>query len=199
MNSKKIFVVSTVVASLLIFQGCGGAKFSTPEKAFEAFNDAGENENWKKLMSCVSEESVDEMAGGMVFMGAMSAAMSEMPGGDEKTKAAAKEIGDLLKKHGVADMKMDDMKPGSAPDPAALTKGIKNKKAFVIDMMNAMAKLGEGGPGKKMSDAFGGAKLSDVKIDGDKATGKVVDKEGDESPMNFVKEDGGWKIDMGGM
>jgi hypothetical protein len=44
-------------------------------------------------------------------------------------------------------------------------------------------------------DTDGDVENIDVEIDGDKATAKFKDNEGDDNTVDFVKEDGDWMID----
>ena len=45
------------------------------------------------------------------------------------------------------------------------------------------------------SDTDGDVENIEVEVDGDKATAKFKDNDGDDNTVQFVKEDGDWKVD----
>src|SRR5262249_52567761 len=106
--------------------------------------------------------------------------------------------------HGLTEEVLKKQPKLDLKDPEAAKKGmkqmlepIKDKNAFVADMMTAMKKLGGD---KKDSGPMGkDAELKDVKIEGDTATGTVVTKhDGKEKSeaIKFRKVGGGWKIEL---
>jgi hypothetical protein len=190
-----VFAVSCLLAG-----GCGGGGHKTPEDAFKAARTSLEKEDWKGFSDCLTDDSRDQMAGGFVMIGVMMKLVGS-PGGDE-AKAKLKPIDDVLAKHGLTDevmKKMPDEKPGKDPESAKkamkkLVEPIKDKGAFIADMMAAMKKMGDG----KKENSIPlpkDAELKDVKIEGDTAKGFVVTKEKKE-PIEFRKVGGGWKIEM---
>jgi hypothetical protein len=177
------------------------APAATPEAIFKQAQAAGEKQDFKALGACMTKEGRDAMAGMMAFAGMMMQAFAEL--GGEEGKKAGQAIKTVFDKHGLTEGVLKKLEGEANPmeDPAkaiaALVKPIKDRDAFLGDMMKALNSLGQG----KASDDMPftkDAKLSDVKIDGDKATGKVAfkTKKGDEKSedIEFKKEGGGWKI-----
>lgn len=121
------------------------------------------------------------------------------------TKEDPKEIEAVLTKHGINEATvMEKMKsmggPGAGKD-AALTGAtelaamVKDGPGFVSDVFAVMKKMGKGKGGDSPADTFKNAKLSDVKVEGDRATGKA-EIEGRTRDIQFAREDGAWKIDI---
>jgi len=118
-----------LVAALAFLSGCGDdevvneggpssdqAGFESPEKAFEAFQQAGAANDFPGLVRCLSPESVDSMAEMIMFPLALMAAFDP-----EKEK----EIKKLLAKHGID---MDDETQNESP-----LKKLKDKEAYIAD------------------------------------------------------------------
>jgi hypothetical protein len=180
--------------------GCGGgaATHSTPQAVFDAAKTAAEKEDWKSFSQCLTPESRDATAAAVMLAGVMIQGFSSL--GDEKDKAAGKEIESVLKKHGVDPKTMEEPPAAAASkDPKEEMKKviapIKDRDAFIGDMISAMNKVskskGKGGPMPK------DATLKDVKIDGDTATGTITAKDSDKSEeVKFKKIGGSWKMDL---
>jgi hypothetical protein len=192
----------TLVAGLLIvtMAGCGGGSGggSTPQGTFDAMKAASAKHDWNGMVSCMSAETQDLMLGSMTMMVQF---MGMMPGGGDKLKGAS----EILAKHGVkldAPPKMDLGADPSKADPTAamkqLTAGVKDKPACLAELMEWMEKNGDKSH-KAEFDQMADATLSDVKIDGDKATGKVtakVDGKDQTHDAHFKKIDGKWYVDL---
>ncbi len=192
-------VLAVVTVSLA---GCSSA--STPEAAYANLKDAADKKDIKRVMGCMTTESQDQMAGTLAFAGMMRKGMSEMPGMPADTKASVKKVAEVMAKHGLTDeyLKSLDGKKKAAFNPADfggalkdITAPVKDKPAFVADMFAAMPQK-DGAPAAFDIQYKG---LKDVKITGDKATGtavQVMKGKESETPMNFVKQNGSWKIDL---
>lgn len=198
-----LIVVGVLVSSI----GCGGGKYSSPEATFETSKAAAKNNDWKGVYACMTQESVDAMAGMMVFSGSMqkqigSGPLAALAGAEnaEKAKQHAQKIAEIFKRHGVSDdaMKSGALTPGKMPTSADIAKlgaGIADKPQFLADMMNAMQESADEDDKKKMLAGLGDATLKDVEIDGDAATGTVT-SDGKDRPMKFKKVGGEWKIEI---
>jgi len=187
--------------------GGGGGGYDSPQAAFDAMKAASEKKDWKGVCNCMTPDSQDAMAGMMVLSGTVMKAMgafAAMAGGEEaeKAKAALEKIDQVLKKHGLTEDAMKKMKgkKPEAPDQQLavlkeLTAPIKDKPAFVAEMIQA---FGEMGPGESEMFFHDGT-LKDVKISGDTATGTVsetVEGEQKDNPISFKKTGGGWLVEL---
>jgi hypothetical protein len=178
--------------------GCSGSK--TPEQVFADFKDAADKKDYKRMVSHLTNESQDMMAGGLVFVGSFAAGMGEMPGGSAEAKESSKKIADVLKKHGVGEDALKTKPKVEKQDPEAAMKElaalVKDKPGFIADMLAALPQKGGEGFDVTFKD------LKNLKVEGDTATGTVTqvsNGKDKESPIKFVKKGGVWKIDMVGM
>ena len=211
-SARTSFVAASLAALIcLTAVGCGGGGHDSPQAAFDAMKAAGDKKDWKGLCECMTPDSRDAMAGGMVVAGTVMKAMgvfAMMGGGEqaEKTKAALERIDEVLKKHGVdedAMKKVQETMQGAEPkDPTnnlavlkELAALIEDKPTFIGDMFTVLEEMNPG----ESPMSFGNAALKDVKIDGDTATGtiaKTVKGTKKNDPINFKKIDGGWLVDI---
>ena len=172
--------------------------YKTPQEVFDAFLVSLNKRDAKAFVGCLAPETLQEMAAASAVQGLQR---REVVGDakDDKLAKRWKPTLDVLDKHGLTAKATKDVKVGKAPTPAEREKAevavlplIKDKAAFLIDYQEALDK---GRPKFKEDELK--AKLTDVKIDGDKATGTVVvnlkDKE-EKAPVEFVKVGTGWKI-----
>ena len=87
----------------------------------------------------------------------------------------------------------DELEFTSAEIMKKLAAPIKDKPAFIADMLDALEEMGsEESKGMSLGDAT----LKDVKIDGDTAKGTIVKKGDKEEPIHFQKIDGGWLVEL---
>ncbi len=189
--------------------GCGSAKHDSPQAVYDAAKVAVQAKDFQKFCGCLTPESQDLMAGGMVMAGVMmkgmAVGMGAMGGDEAKAKAEKKfaPVDEVLAKHGVSSEELE--KEGENMDVQAdpkvamkkFSERIKDKPAFIGDMMKAMESLREDGQGGGPADEFT-ANLTDVKIEGDTASGTTAkpDAPDEKSPIHFKKVDGGWFIDL---
>ncbi len=120
-----------------------------------------------------------------------------MEGGDKVQ--AQKELDSVLKKHGVKDLPKDappfDLNDEEAVLAAAreMFEGV-DVIALMDDMQALMRRFGFGGGGWKFTEIPDvDAELTNIEIQGDRATGTVGDE-----PVTFVKVNGRWYVEADG-
>ena len=194
--------------------GCGGGGAQSPREVFDAAKAAHEKEDWKEFCNCLTEESVDELAGVMVMSGLDTQRFIRefgdivaAAGGEEEKMMNEKmrEISDVLKNHGLTKRFLERMKKFGKLDPdnpirakkalKELIAPIKDRIAFIADMGAAVSSLGDR---KEKTTVFNfDGKLTNVKIDGDSASATFIStKDGKEKkqPVRFAKTNDGWKL-----
>ena len=165
----------------------------TPEAAYTAFREAAKAKDWKTAASLLSPES-QAMLAGMSIMGSSFATMDES---GQEDPGKAKELKELLTKHGV-DLEGDDSEPSAEEQKAgpeavmmAMTESIPDKPAFIAEINAWMEKNGD--------DSGGGfaelGNLSDLTIDGDTATAQSETEFGAQ-PIEFRKTGDNWVIHL---
>jgi len=183
--------------------------YKTPQEVFDAFLAALNKRDSKTFVGCLAPDTLKEMAGAYAVQGMMRRELAETGGKDgakdDKLAKRWKPTFDVLDKHGLTAKATKDVKLGKTPAEhekaqATLLPLIKDKAAFLVDYQDALDKDRP----KIKDDEELKAKLTKVKIDGDKATGAVVvafpdkdkkDKAKEvEEPVEFVKVGDGWKI-----
>jgi len=183
------------------------AQHETPEAVFQAAQMAMNEKDFGGFCNCLTPDARDSFAGSMVMMAMMTkafAGMAATEGEDAKKKAdeALAGIDQVLAKHGLSEEQLKAMdESGGEQDPREAMKQlvtpIKDKGAFVGDMMAAFEALGEGGPGGP-AEVFNG-NLVGLKIDGDSATATIEGKKDGQDmskPIAFKRVDNGWLIEM---
>lgn len=212
MNTTGLRIVrcAVVLAIASMVLGCGGAtKYESPQAVYDAAKAAAEAKDTHKLFACLTPESQDLLVGvmamGSVMAREMAVGFASMGGDAAKAEAEKKfaPLDEVLSKHGVsaADLEKQSENIDVKADPKSAMKQIaalvKDKPGFMADMMKAAESLDTDGKGGGPAEEFM-ANLSDVKIDGDKATGMISkpDTPNQKKPMHFKKVDGGWLIDM---
>jgi hypothetical protein len=185
--------VFTVAAVLVA--GCGGKEKegpqSSPEKTFQTMVTAVSKNDWRASFRCLPPDK-QEVAAAKVVLGGMVLRNDPVMGPGVKR---------LFKKHNAPLTVPEGVSKGSSKKELSheLTKKIKNKPAFLADMIKLrMQVTGKAPPTCKMSDS----KLSQVKIKGNTATGIAtlmheVQKKG--SALTFKKIKGRWFVDWPGM
>jgi hypothetical protein len=172
-------ILAAVAAVLL--SGCGGSN-SSPEAVFKEAKRSAETKDWKSFYGCCDPENARQMLAGLV----MAAGFSVM-----QDKDGEKELKELLHRHGLDAEKQGSMKGDSKPDLAP----VKDPAACFGDLMTFCEKKSKGADMNSMLRLQGD--LTDVKIDGDKATGTVALKNGPKSPIAFVRLKGSWYLSEG--
>lgn len=196
----------TVLLVSLTTSGCGQKKYDSPEAVFSAASKALEKEDMEKFLNCMTEESQDVFAGGIVMVTMMVKGMAEAFGGlggeADKAKEKFAKLDEVMAKHGLTKEYLkgiEEVQPGT-PEEAMkkLLEPVKDKPELVSDMMEAFKELDESGDGPDPAKAFSG-ELEDLKIDGDTATAKMVttvDGKKEKEDIKFKLVDGGWLIHL---
>ena len=169
---------SLAILVSLLCAACGGS-FSSPEAVFEAAKKTVEAKDWKGFYACVDPEKTHEMLVGALFMASFSVMQD---------KDGQKQVEEIGKRHGC------DLSSGpGAPkgDPKEILKGVKDPAAFFTDLMTFADSKSK--PGDKTHLAVSG-QLSDVKIEGDRATGSMTKKDGKKDTMHFARRGGSWYL-----
>lgn len=209
MHARRPGVVAVCLLSITLCSvGCNGSagsgSFETPEACFQSIRQAALNKDIPGLCNCLTVESQDVLAGGMVMMTGMLKMMGGMAamGGPEAAAQSQKMIAAVsavLAKHDIKDEALAAINPSNAqamsnPETiSALADPVKNKPQFIADMFAAMEPFNQGqGFGEQFTEQIAGT-LKDVKIDGDTATALVVTTKGEE-PLEFRKTAEGWKL-----
>ncbi|MCI0340606.1 MAG: hypothetical protein L0216_05570 [Planctomycetales bacterium] len=154
-------------------------------------------------------EAMRPMFAAMAGRGQPEGGEAKQGGSDlKKFDAAISEMKGIVAKHKLempsAESLGVNMMAGE-PDPMDLGKKIGNRMdkvdtvALLCDLVKGMQKLGEAMPGGESKDLMaemtktfvGGAKLTDLKIEGDTATGKAGDE-----PGKFVRVGGRWFLSL---
>lgn len=208
MNTRILFGC-VLLACAIVLPGCkkdnktdSGGGYDSPQAVWDAAKKAEKDKDGETFIKCFDADTQNILAAGMVFTGMFATSMSKF---DKKAAEKMKPVQDVMNKHGLTEdflKKAQKDKPkGNTPEDLMkamlkLTEPIKDKAAFFVEMTKAMDAASDK---KKQKDdhMIADAELKDVKIDGDKAKGKMVGKKGGEEkeqPIEFVKESGGWKI-----
>ncbi len=206
MKTGSALLIAPVLAGLVLVPACNSSSsrspsYSSPQEVFNAASGAAAKEDWETFSNCLTEDSRNNVAGMLVISATFMKAFGEMD--KTKGKERFKPVDDALKKHGVTDemLKSKDINPIN-PDAnaqrqmiAKLAEPIKDKAAFIGDMMRALKQVSD----SKNSMTPLEGELKDVKVDGDTAKGTYVSKKGGKEksePIEFRKVDGGWKIEL---
>lgn len=182
----------------------------TPEKLVERMRQSAEKKDFRELASCLAPEPRKELAqmfwmgatmmiGMATTMGTMAQGMGEALAGeakegepkadadkptvDPKLAALAKRYDEVAHKHGLPGLKDEN----SSADPATLFAKI-DAVEVVGDFGALLDGIGEA-TGEAAAPPVPVGKLEGLKIDGDRATGRL-----DDEPITFVKIDGRWFI-----
>ena len=192
----RLLLAACLMFSIFACTGCGGggSAGATPEATFDSMKSAAAKKDWAGMIACTTVESQDELIGGMAIMYQLFGAI---PGQEEKMKGAR----DILTKHGVNLEMAKDASPVGSTEEAmkALSAGVKDKVSCAGELVawvesNEDMKKSGGTPSDVLKKT-----LSDVKIEGDVATGKLTSKmDGKEltEEQRFKKVGGKWYADM---
>jgi hypothetical protein len=170
-----------LAAAVVFLVGCGGSN-SSPEAVFNSAKKAGESKDWKAMYGCFDPEKGPELLGGMLMMAGFSVMQD---------KEAEKELNALCVRHG---FDPDKQKGSAMGDPKDALKSVKDPAGFFHDLITFSEKKSKKGEAPKMDM---GGELSDLKTEGDKATGNVVTKDGKKKPIAFVRRNGAWYLTQG--
>lgn len=167
--------------------------YKTPRAVFDAFLAATNKRDAAAFVSCLSPDGLKDMAGGRAVAGI---GLRLQAAKDEKAAKRLAGLFAVLDRHGLTEKATRGITPGRTrkehekASEAALEL-IKDPAAFLADLLVEDDKLSKG-KGEKLE-----AKLTELKVDGDKARGIVVIKDPDrerKTPFEFVKVGDGWKL-----
>lgn len=179
-------------------------KYAKPEDAFDAFVKAMKKNDLKAAHATLTPDSADRMLAELIVGTQIMKALATAFDKTGKAAEAFKSIDEVLDRHGIKAEKLEetlkeankvkDDRKKTAALLAKLLEPVKDRAALVGDLGAKLDKVG----GMKKKD-FPEAKLSDVKTDGDTATGKLTLKEGDKEDsqtLTFKKIKGSWLIEL---
>jgi hypothetical protein len=201
----RMSVLAGLMAAVVAASAAAQAKvYETPQKVFDAATAAAKKGDMKAFFALLDPDSVNQLTAGMAVSATFVRGLADLDK-TGKTKEALKPLEKVMDKHGLtaeATKKLKPIKPEKdlqklAKEAKPLLELIKDKPGFISDVLPVFEKLTKKGDGDDGFKAMGSAKLKDVKVDGDKATGTVVMKKGDEDksePIKFVKVGKGWRI-----
>ena len=181
--------------------------YKTPQECFDAGSAAFARGDHKTWVGCLAPASQKELAAELGVKYALTrASLDELKDRDRAAAAAKahKPLFDALDRHGLTAKALKGLAVGKDAKERQKAREtvlglLKDAEAFLVDFYAAVEKLE--GLTKEKDGAT--EKLTDVKIDGDKATATVVrtimgdDKGKDvvsKESMQFVKVDGGWRL-----
>jgi hypothetical protein len=165
--------------------------YDTPQAVFAAFTAARDKGDYKTYIATLTPESQKDL----VEMFALDWVEERFRGAGKRSSKEAKQLEPifaLLEKHGLSEQavnKIISTERDEEKGKAAIVAMIKDRTAFLEDILPAIDKLNSRKPGNPTLEA--------LKIDGDKAKGYLVQKIGGREfkrPIGFVKIGGGWKV-----
>ncbi len=152
--------------------------FDTPEAVFAAFSQATANNDWQSAIGMITDESKAMVVMGMIFQAGFMTMDDEAKG---------KELEQIGKKYGLD----ENMPEPASPDDVDVNSLVDDLPGFIGELSAWIA--------ANDTDSKGGfpklTEVSDIKIDGDSATGLVKTEDG-QQPIEFRKVDGQWKVHM---
>jgi hypothetical protein len=209
--STRHFVALISIGCCLAFVGCGGAAQS-PDDVYQAATAAAQKNDYRTYAKYLTPASLDQLASGLLSSAEAADAdrKARKSGGrpelDADEQKQWEKVQKVIEKHKI-DLAALDADPATADsaDVKDVIRGmlnrrkqvidqIEDKAGFVHDMMQAYRV-----PQDDETKAAPESKLTDVKIDGERATAKVkFTHEGKEivSTVNFRRIEGAWKIDQ---
>jgi hypothetical protein len=193
----RAITISCVAIVALSIAGCSGGGAATPEAAFENFKSAMKNKDFKTAFAQTTPDSQDIMIGGFSMALPMAAA------DPQKGPKSAEELKKILDQHGVKPIDFSQFKP--TQDPRSIFKeasaGVKDKPACLADIITWVTTNDKNS--SMGFEKFSATTLSDVKTEGDTATGTLKSDAAGPGPqtdfMKFKRLDGAWFIDLAGM
>lgn len=172
--------------------------FESPEAAFTALQQSLSRRDWRTATTCLTPESREVMAAGLLFAGGLMAAF----GGEEASPITA-----VMEKHGIELPEPEfsfsvgppagDAAEESAEEPEEMPE-IEDPAGFIADMLATLESMEEVGPNQKLEQWTSGG-LQDLMVEGDEATATIGVKEGEEEEREeiaFRRTAGGWLVHL---
>jgi hypothetical protein len=176
--------------------GPKGPVYKTPQECFDAYAAADENFDFKKYIACLALQAQQKMAAEFAL-----GMLNRPEPRDEASRKHAemfKPVVDALHRHGLTEKATQGIKDSKDPTERqkaekAVLALIKDPEAFLVDIQAAMDRALGGNSGKKAYKQ----KLTDLKIEGDRASGIIVMTtkfSQEKQSVTFVKSYHGWRI-----
>jgi len=188
--------VAWVIPAILlnvVLAGCGGP-YATPESSFRIYRDAIARKDWTTSLGCFTPQSQDKILAGLLA-------------GVATASVGNKDAAAVLEKHGIdrrdlvgklmggALANLGNPREGFEEGVRRCLETIADRHAFVGDGMSWVEKNN-----RQVADNLVRAaqsQLSDVRVEGDSATGQLsVPMPGGETSLRFKRIDGRWLIDL---
>lgn len=201
-------LLTPLVAVCLAQIGCSPSpstpKYASPQEVFDAANTCVKAKDYEGFFRCLAPESQDYMAGMLVMGPMLFKQMATRMGGGKDAANAFALVDKVLQKHGVNPNKVDlaahsqiTEKEDQVKSVVAMSAGIKDKPAFMAEMIKAMEGIAKNNKSNFIESKlpYGDVTLEDVKVDGNSASGTAVNsKNGTKEEVKFTNIDGGWRI-----
>jgi hypothetical protein len=175
------------------------AVYKTPQAVFDAAAKAQAVDDFQTYVGCYAPKL---QAAWVSFYGStLAEARAEEL---KKSAEVGKELARTLDRHGLTVKAWAKIEKEAGGDPAKAAKAleavVKDHAAFLVDALKLLKK---GGFSLREIAGEGERKLTDVKVDGDRATGTVVvtwtdrekRKRERKETVTFAKVGGGWRIE----
>jgi hypothetical protein len=199
-------VIALLLIAPLVMQ-LFNLRYGSPEAVFAAATQAAEREDWRSFCGCLTPPSRDALASSMIhnvshIATARSFASASGIGAGQAVDAKIQPILDVLQRHRLDDETVKRMASElpwmpTTSDVAKMDQAlapIRDRNGFIADMIAALRQV-DNRPGPTPFAAQ--SELTEVKIDGDRATGMVVSTDsglGGKQSIAFQRSGGGWKI-----
>jgi hypothetical protein len=195
---------SAVLAAVVLVAGVLAAAqkdrapvYKSPEAVFAAAEAAKKKGDFKGFFDCLSPASQKRLAADMAYNGLTLKADVESGRAPARFKDKIKPIVKLMEKHGLTEAATKKIMRDAGRDRVKATRAlsgvVKDPETFAVRFMAAMEKFSGEKPGKDQPKA----RLTNVKIDGDRARGTVVvavDDTTHKESIAFTRVGGGWRI-----
>lgn len=160
--------------------------YESPEAAFAALQKAASEKNYQEMVSVLTRESQQAMAGQMIFALQMVAAFDaeQEPG-----------IRELMERHGITEESQNqppantDFGDGPAAMVRAIGSMVRAPGRFVADAMEWM----ESSSDDSEPEQWGAGVLSGLTISGDTASATITE-DSEDSPIEFRRISTGWLV-----
>jgi hypothetical protein len=205
--------VSLALLGAFLAAGSGSSrgqekKFDKPADAFDAFVKALKKDDLKAAHATLTTESGDRLTKDVLFSAVALKRFMMALDKTGKVAEAFEPVGAAMARHGLKEEafvkglegleKDRDDKQKVAAGLRKMFAPVKDQGAMLEDVVAALKKLRDPKKDNKKKDDRD-ARLSDVKVAGDRATGTATYKEGDREKsmtVHFEKVQGGWRLEL---
>ena len=182
--TTKLTLLGLVMAAAVVLAACRAkdatdstASYDSPEAVHQAWCDAIQAKDWKKMAGCWTPESRDMMARDLAATAGMR--LFDVP------RSAVQE---LFKRHGLDDAEIERKGPKAFDDA--------DKVAFIAEMLALLEKTDNADAGPL---GIAGSTLADLKVEEGKATGVLVTTEDGKEyrqQIEFHQINGSWLMHL---